>query len=86
MEFGTLLVAPHLGHRAGQTSPIHLGTAIVTLPLDDPIRGVEDVAFVDLLSGGRVVPGLGSGDRPCEFEGSGRDFESRRDVQEEAIE
>ncbi len=43
------------------------------------------MAFVDILSGGRVVLGLGSGYRPYEFEGFGRDFDSRRDVQEEAI-
>jgi alkanesulfonate monooxygenase SsuD/methylene tetrahydromethanopterin reductase-like flavin-dependent oxidoreductase (luciferase family) len=43
------------------------------------------MAFVDILSGGRVVLGLGSGYRPYEFEGFGRDFEHRRDVQEEAI-
>jgi alkanesulfonate monooxygenase SsuD/methylene tetrahydromethanopterin reductase-like flavin-dependent oxidoreductase (luciferase family) len=43
------------------------------------------MAFVDILSGGRVVLGLGSGYRPYEFEGFGRDFDRRRDVQEEAI-
>jgi alkanesulfonate monooxygenase SsuD/methylene tetrahydromethanopterin reductase-like flavin-dependent oxidoreductase (luciferase family) len=44
------------------------------------------MAFVDILSGGRVTLGLGSGYRPYEFEGFGRDFDARRDVQEEAIE
>jgi alkanesulfonate monooxygenase SsuD/methylene tetrahydromethanopterin reductase-like flavin-dependent oxidoreductase (luciferase family) len=58
---------------------------VVTLPLYDPIRVVENMAFVDILSGGRVVLGLGSGYRPYEFEGFGRDFDHRRDVQEEAI-
>src|SRR4029450_7100533 len=43
------------------------------------------MAFVDILSGGRVVLGLGSGYRPYEFEGFGRDFDGRRDIQEEAI-
>jgi alkanesulfonate monooxygenase SsuD/methylene tetrahydromethanopterin reductase-like flavin-dependent oxidoreductase (luciferase family) len=59
---------------------------VVTLPLYDPIRVVENMAFVDLLSNGRMVLGLGSGYRPYEFDGFGRDFDSRRDVQEEAIE
>jgi alkanesulfonate monooxygenase SsuD/methylene tetrahydromethanopterin reductase-like flavin-dependent oxidoreductase (luciferase family) len=49
------------------------------------VRVVENMAFVDNLSNGRVVLGLGSGYRPYEFEGFGRDFDSRRDVQEEAI-
>jgi alkanesulfonate monooxygenase SsuD/methylene tetrahydromethanopterin reductase-like flavin-dependent oxidoreductase (luciferase family) len=43
------------------------------------------MAFVDILSGGRIVLGLGSGYRPYEFEGFGREFDERRDVQEEAI-
>jgi len=79
-------VFTYLGYLAARTSRIQLGTAVVTLPLYDPIRVVENMAFVDILSGGRVVLGLGSGYRPYEFEGFGRDFEARRDVQEEAIE
>ena len=78
-------VFTYMGYLAAQTSRIRLGTAVVTVPLYDPIRVVENVAFVDILSGGRVVLGLGSGYRPYEFEGFGRDFDSRRDVQEEAI-
>jgi alkanesulfonate monooxygenase SsuD/methylene tetrahydromethanopterin reductase-like flavin-dependent oxidoreductase (luciferase family) len=58
---------------------------VVTLPLYDPVRVVENMAFVDILSGGRVTLGLGSGYRPYEFDGFGADFELRRDVQEEAI-
>jgi alkanesulfonate monooxygenase SsuD/methylene tetrahydromethanopterin reductase-like flavin-dependent oxidoreductase (luciferase family) len=78
-------VFTYLGYLAARTSRIRLGTAVVTLPLYDPIRVVENMAFVDILSGGRVVLGLGSGYRPYEFDGFGRDFDSRRDVQEEAI-
>jgi alkanesulfonate monooxygenase SsuD/methylene tetrahydromethanopterin reductase-like flavin-dependent oxidoreductase (luciferase family) len=57
----------------------------VTVPLYEPVRVVENLAFVDILSGGRVMIGLGSGYRPYEFEGFGRDFASRHDMQEEAI-
>ena len=78
-------VFTYLGYLAAKTSRIRLGTAVVTVPLYDPIRVVENMAFVDILSGGRVVLGLGSGYRPYEFEGFGRDFDARRDVQEEAI-
>jgi alkanesulfonate monooxygenase SsuD/methylene tetrahydromethanopterin reductase-like flavin-dependent oxidoreductase (luciferase family) len=78
-------VFTYMGYLAAQTSRIRLGTAVVIVPLYDPIRVVENMAFVDILSGGRVVLGLGSGYRPYEFEGFGRDFDSRRDVQEEAI-
>jgi alkanesulfonate monooxygenase SsuD/methylene tetrahydromethanopterin reductase-like flavin-dependent oxidoreductase (luciferase family) len=78
-------VFTYLGYLAAKTSRIRLGTAVVTVPLYDPVRIVENMAFVDILSGGRVVLGLGSGYRPYEFDGFGRDFEIRRDVQEEAI-
>ena len=85
-EYGIMPdVFTYLGYLAAKTSRIRLGTAVVTVPLYDPIRVVENMAFVDILSGGRVVLGLGSGYRPYEFEGFGRDFDARRDVQEEAI-
>jgi alkanesulfonate monooxygenase SsuD/methylene tetrahydromethanopterin reductase-like flavin-dependent oxidoreductase (luciferase family) len=78
-------VFTYMGYLAARTSRIKLGTAVVTVPLYEPVRVVENMAFVDILSGGRVVIGLGSGYRPYEFEGFGRDFEHRRDIQEEAI-
>jgi alkanesulfonate monooxygenase SsuD/methylene tetrahydromethanopterin reductase-like flavin-dependent oxidoreductase (luciferase family) len=40
---------------------------------------------VDVLSNGRVMLGLGSGYRPYEFEGLGKDFEARRDIVEESV-
>ena len=58
---------------------------VITLPLYDPIRVVENTSFVDILSNGRVRLGVGSGYRPYEFEGLGRDFENRRDIVEESI-
>jgi alkanesulfonate monooxygenase SsuD/methylene tetrahydromethanopterin reductase-like flavin-dependent oxidoreductase (luciferase family) len=78
-------VFAYMGYLAARTSRIRLGTAVVTLPLFEPVRVVENMAFIDILSGGRVTLGLGSGYRPYEFEGFGRDFDARRDVQEEAI-
>ena len=71
-------VFTYMGYLAARTTRIRLGTAVVTLPLYDPIRVVENMAFVDILSGGRVVLGLGSGYRPYEFEGFGRDFDPPR--------
>jgi alkanesulfonate monooxygenase SsuD/methylene tetrahydromethanopterin reductase-like flavin-dependent oxidoreductase (luciferase family) len=79
-------VFTYMGYLAAQTSRIRLGTAVVTVPLYDPVRVVENLAFVDILSGGRVMLGLGSGYRPYEFAGFGREFEALHDTQEEAIE
>jgi alkanesulfonate monooxygenase SsuD/methylene tetrahydromethanopterin reductase-like flavin-dependent oxidoreductase (luciferase family) len=50
-----------LAAAAARTRRIELGTAIVTLPFEDPLRLAEDVAVLDSLSGGRLQLGLGSG-------------------------
>jgi alkanesulfonate monooxygenase SsuD/methylene tetrahydromethanopterin reductase-like flavin-dependent oxidoreductase (luciferase family) len=49
---------PFLAAVAERTARIHLGTAVVTLPLEDPLRVAEDAAVLDALSGGRVELGV----------------------------
>jgi len=75
----------YAAYLAGLTTRIKIATAVVTLPLANPVRVAENAAFVDILSGGRFVLGLGSGYRKYEFDGFGVDFEGRRDIQEEAL-
>jgi len=70
----------YMAYLAARTTRIGIGAAVITLPLYDPIRVVENTAFVDILSNGRVRLGIGSGYRPYEFEGLGRDFEHRREM------
>ena len=53
---------------AGRTRKLRLGTAVCLAPLHHPIRLAEDVAVVDVLSGGRVELGLAPGYRPLEFD------------------
>jgi alkanesulfonate monooxygenase SsuD/methylene tetrahydromethanopterin reductase-like flavin-dependent oxidoreductase (luciferase family) len=67
-----------LAAAAERTRRIQLGTAIVILPLEDPIRVAEDAAVVDTLSGGRLQLGLGTGGDPLTFAAFGRDLDSRR--------
>ena len=50
-----------LAHAAAHTSRIRLGTGIVTLPLELPIRVAEDAVVTDLLSEGRLEVGVGPG-------------------------
>src|SRR6201995_2105140 len=76
---------PYMAYLAAKTSRINIGPAVITLPLYDPIRVVENPSFVDILSNGRVRLGVGSGYRPYEFVGLGKDFDGRRDMVEEAI-
>ena len=85
-EYGIMPdVFVYAAYLAALTKRIKLGTAVVTLPLANPLRVAENTAFVDILSNGRFALGLGSGYRKYEFEGFGADFEGRRDVQEEAL-
>jgi alkanesulfonate monooxygenase SsuD/methylene tetrahydromethanopterin reductase-like flavin-dependent oxidoreductase (luciferase family) len=85
-EYGIMPdVFVYAGYLAALTKQIKVGTAVVTLPLANPVRVVENAAFIDILSGGRFVLGLGSGYREYEFDGFGIGFETRRDIQEEAL-
>lgn len=85
-EYGIMPdVFVYAAHLAALTKRIKIGTAVVTLPLANPLRVAENAAFVDILSNGRFVLGLGSGYRKYEFDGFGIDFDNRRDIQEEAL-
>lgn len=66
-----------LAHVAAQTSAIRLGTGIVTLPLEDPVRVAEDAAVLELLSGGRLELGVGSGGTASSFAAFGKRSEDR---------
>src|SRR5476651_1675309 len=56
-----------LSHVAAKTSRIRLGTGVVTLPMENPVRVAEDAVVLDLLSGGRLEFGVGSGATPNTF-------------------
>lgn len=49
------------GAAAQATSRIHLGTAVLPVLVDDPVRDAEELAVLDLISEGRVQLGLGKG-------------------------
>ncbi|TRW82416.1 LLM class flavin-dependent oxidoreductase [Mycolicibacterium sp. 018/SC-01/001] len=44
-----------------RTSRVELGTAVIPLGLENPFRLAEDLATVDILSGGRINPGVSVG-------------------------
>jgi luciferase-type oxidoreductase len=67
----------YLGYLAGVTQHILLGTAAVVLPLREPVLTLKSAASVDQLSGGRLLLGVASGDRPVEYPVFGRDFDTR---------
>ena len=64
---GHLPATPLLALAAGQrTRRIHVGSAIICLNLHHPLAVAEQVATVDVLTGGRASFGLGSGSTPPE--------------------
>ena len=75
-----------LAAAAQRTARIGLATAVVTLPIDDPLRAAEDAAVLDALSGGRVQLGLAAGGTPSSFPAFGRDPAARRELFAEHLE
>lgn len=57
----------YLGLLAGVTERIALGVASLILPLRHPAHVAKAAASVDQLSGGRLILGVASGDRPEEY-------------------
>src|SRR3954468_18655738 len=70
---------------AQRTKRIRLGTAISILTFHDPRHIAESYAMVDLLSGGRLVFGVGSGYLAHEFVGYGQDPKEKRERFNEAL-
>jgi alkanesulfonate monooxygenase SsuD/methylene tetrahydromethanopterin reductase-like flavin-dependent oxidoreductase (luciferase family) len=70
---------------AERTSRITIGTAVLVLPFYDPVRLAEDIATLDILSGGRLVIGVGRGYQPREFAGFRVDRENSRERYQETL-
>ena len=58
---------------AAQTERVRIGFNLLLLPLHNAIRVAEDIATLDVLSGGRIDVGLGQGYARHEFAGYGID-------------
>ena len=71
---------------AGRTSRVRLGTSILVAAYRHPVLAAKMLSTLDVLSGGRLVLGLGAGWLPEEFELTGApDFARRGAVLEEII-
>lgn len=60
-----------LSFLAARTSKIKFGPGVLLLPLYDPVHVAEDCAVLDIISGGRLILGVGQGYRPEEFDAFG---------------
>lgn len=70
---------------AAKTERIRIGPAVFVLPYWNPVRLAEDVATLDLLSGGRIEFAVGSGYRVEEFRGFNVPPGESREMAQEAL-
>jgi probable F420-dependent oxidoreductase len=70
---------------AARTKRIRIASGVILTPFHNPVRLAEDVAVVDVISGGRLELGLGVGYKVEEFESFGVPFKERGARTNEAI-
>ncbi|PTM86220.1 LLM class flavin-dependent oxidoreductase [Streptomyces sp. VMFN-G11Ma] len=70
----------------GATSQVAVTVSAVIGPLHDPLRLAEEIAVLDLLSGGRLVTVAGIGYRPEEYEIFDVEWKRRGKLQDEVLE
>jgi len=84
--FPTFDALTSLAAMAARTSRIRLGTAVLLLPLRPAALAAKEIASVDVISGGRVILGVGvGGEYPKEFEAVGVPVRERGARADEAI-
>jgi probable F420-dependent oxidoreductase len=70
---------------AAHTTTVRLATGIVILPQRNPVVLAKQVASLDVLSGGRVMLGIGAGYLEPEFRAVGANFDERGAVTDEFL-
>src|ERR1700758_1914722 len=70
---------------AARTKKIRIALAELLRPFQNPVRLAEDVAVVDVISGGRLELGVGVGYKVEEFEGFAVPFNERGARTNEAL-
>jgi probable F420-dependent oxidoreductase len=70
---------------AARTKRIRIASGVILMPFHNPVRLAEDIAVVDVISGGRLELGLGVGYKLEEFKSFGVPFNERGARTNEAI-
>jgi probable F420-dependent oxidoreductase len=70
---------------AARTTRVRLGTSVLVLPYHNPIRLAKAAATLDVLSGGRLILGVGVGAIENEMHAMGTPFKERGAFTDEAI-
>ena len=74
-----------LSYVAARTERVGLGTSVLVLPYHNPIRLAKTAATLDVLSGGRLILGVGVGAVAPESEAMGSPYAERGAITDEAI-
>ncbi len=74
-----------LTYVAARTTTIGLGTSVLVLPYHNPIRLAKVTATLDVLSGGRLMLGVGVGVIEEELEAMGSPYAERGAISDETI-
>jgi probable F420-dependent oxidoreductase len=74
-----------LSYLAAITSRIRLGTSVIVLPMRSPFVVAKQAATLDLMSGGRLVLGIGVGSYREEYVNVRADFKTRGSRMDEMI-
>lgn len=74
-----------LGALTSATSRAFIGTSVLIAPMRNPVLMAKQAATIDVMSGGRLVLGVGTGWLREEFEALSADFEHRGAVLDEWI-
>jgi probable F420-dependent oxidoreductase len=74
-----------LGYFAATTKRVGLLTHMAVLPYHHPLELVKRLGTLDLLSGGRVIAGVGVGSLQAEFDALGHRFDGRGAQSDDAI-
>jgi probable F420-dependent oxidoreductase len=86
--FGNVFYEPlaTLSFVAAKTRVIQLGTSVIILPYRNPIVLAKMISTLDVLSGGRVILGVGVGWLAEEFDALGVSYQERGSITDEFIE
>jgi alkanesulfonate monooxygenase SsuD/methylene tetrahydromethanopterin reductase-like flavin-dependent oxidoreductase (luciferase family) len=63
---------------AARTSKLRMFISALVAPLHDPVQLAEDLAVLDIISRGRVIPVISGGYREEEFNAAGKDLNVRK--------
>ena len=79
-------ILPAAAAIAARTKRIRIASGVLLMPFHNPVRLAEDIAVVDVISGGRFELGVGVGFKLEEFEGFGVSFKERGACTNESLE